>query len=378
MPLTEAERNALKKRSTTVVSGFRPSTLADEFRAMADWCEARDADADHYGDGAVVADFEARVASLLGKSAAVVVPSGVAAQLAAVRIWCERAGLDRFGLHPTSHLAVHEEQAYAALMRLHAVPIGSRLRPMTADDLGAVNQRLACAIVELPIREAGGKLPSWDALDALKEAARRRDVPLHMDGARLWESAAFYGRSHADIASGFASVYVSLYKGIGGFAGAVLAGDDAFVAEARLWRRRMGGTLHRLAPFVVSAAMRFDERIAMMPALFERARTFARALASVPGLRVEPAVPDVNMLHLYVDAPADAVLDARDRIADETGTWLVDRPRDAEVPGWSFAEIYVGDPLLSLDDAALVPLFARLVADARGQTATTPPSTARI
>ncbi len=94
-----------------------------------------------------------------------------------------------------------------------------------------------------------------------------------MDGARLWECAAFYARGHAEIADGFASVYVSLYKGIGAFAGAVLAGDDDFVAEARLWRRRMGGTLHQLAPFVASAAMRFDERLATMPALFERALT---------------------------------------------------------------------------------------------------------
>ncbi len=250
-------------------------------------------------------------------------------------------------------------------MRLHAVPVGDRLRPMTADDLTAVRQRLACAIVELPIREAGGQLPTWSELDALKTAARERALPLHMDGARLWESAAFYGRSHAEIADGFASVYVSLYKGIGAFAGAVLAGDDDFVAEVRLWRRRMGGTLHQMAPFVVSAAMRFDARIAMMPALFERTKTFAASLAGVPGLRVRPAVPHVNMLHVHVDAPVDALLETRDRIADEVGAWLIDRPRAADVPGWSFAEIYVGDQLLALDDDALAPLFARLVTDAR-------------
>lgn len=363
MPLTDAQRKALKKRCGVVVSGFRATTPAEEFAAMAAWCGSRGVDADHYGDGSLVGDFEARVATILGKQAAVVFPSGVMAQLAAIRVWSDRAGVDRFGFHPTSHLAHHEEQAYAALLRLHAVPIGERLRPMTADDLDAVKQRLACAIVELPIREAGGKLPDWDALDALKDAARARGLVLHMDGARLWESTAFYARGPAEIADGFASVYVSLYKGIGAFAGAVLAGDDNFVAEARLWRRRMGGTLHQLAPFVVSAEMRFDERLATMPALFVRAKTFAVALASVPGLRVEPRVPQVNLLHLFIDAPADAVLDARDRIAEDAGAWLVDRPRAADVPGWSFAEIYVGDQLLALDDATLMPLFARLVAE---------------
>ena len=69
-------------------------------------------------------------------------------------------------------------------------------------------------IVELPIREAGGKLPTWDQLAALKAAARDRGIPLHMDGARLWESTAFYDLPHAALCDGFASVYVSLYKGI--------------------------------------------------------------------------------------------------------------------------------------------------------------------
>jgi threonine aldolase len=183
-----------------------------------------------------------------------------------------------------------------------------------------------------------------------------------MDGARLWESAAFYRRSHAEIAGGFDSVYVSLYKGIGASSGAMLAGDADFIANARLWRGRMGGTLYRMSPVVASAAMRFDQRIALMPALYERTLTFAAGLGEQPGLRVDPSVPHVNMLHLYLDAPPDAVMDARDRLAEETGTWLLGGVRAAEVPGWSVSEIYVGDALLHTDDATVLPLFARLCA----------------
>lgn len=364
MMLTDAERQALRRRCS-VVSGFVPTTPADDFAAMAAWCADHDTTYDRYGDGGAVGDLERKVAALVGKPAAALMPSGVMAQLAAVRVWCGRAGVDRFGFHPTSHLALHEDQAYAALMRLQAVPLGERARPLVAADLDAVVERLACAIVELPIREAGGLLPSWDALDALKRAALDRACPLHVDGARLWECAAFYGRDVAAIADGFGSVYVSLYKGIGAFAGAVLAGDAALVAEARVWRRRMGGTLHHLAPFAVSAGMRLDARLALMPALHARTLRFAAALQTVDGLRTTPTVPQVNLLHLHVDAPADAVLDARDRIAADRGLWLVDRVRPADVPGWSTTEIYVGDALLATEDDRLVPAFDELVRSAR-------------
>ena len=356
----QEQRDALRKGCSLILPGFRPSSPADEFRRLADWCDAHDVDHDHYGVGASVESFEKKIAALLGKPAAAFMPSGIMAQLIAVRLWTEAARLDRFGMHPTSHLATHEDEAYAALMHVHGVPLGDRLRPMLASDLAASAQPLACVLVELPIREAGGQLPTWDELQALQDAARARGIRLHMDGARLWESAAFYARDYADIAGGFDSIYVSLYKGIGASSGAMLAGDEAFVANARLWRRRMGGTLFRMGPVVASAAMRFDERLAAMPALYRRTLAFAAGLSTLPHLRVNPAVPHTNMLHLYLDAAPETVMQARDAIARDTGCWLLGGVRAAEVPGWSVTEFYVGDALLDTDDATVMPWFAML------------------
>ena len=361
MPLTPEQRLALRKRCTRILPGFDLPDAAGEFRRLADWCALHGVEHDVYGQGELVEGFERKVADLLGKPAAVFMPSGVMAQLAAMRIWTESARLPRFGLHPTSHLALHEEQAFAALMHLHAVPVGDRLRPMTAADLEAVAQALACVVVELPIREAGGQLPTWDELEALKAAARARGVALHMDGARLWECAAFYARTVAEIAAGFDSVYVSLYKGIGAFAGAMLAGDAAFIAQARLWRSRMGGTLYHLSPMVAAAAMRFDARLALMPSLYQRALTFAATLRRLPRLRVNPEVPQANLLHVHFDAPAEAVMQARDALAEEAGAWLFDKVRPTDVPGWSLVEIYVGDRLLAVDDVQVETWFERLV-----------------
>jgi threonine aldolase len=239
--------------------------------------------------------------------------------------------------------------------------VGDRLRPITAADLEAQQQPLACLITELPIREAGGQLPTWDELEALKALARERNVALHMDGARLWESRAFYDRSYAEICAGFASVYVSAYKGLGGIAGAVLAGDEDFIGEARLWRKRMGGTLVHQSPMIASAAMRLDGRLAMMDALYARAMSLAEALGAVPGIRVNPAKPHTNMMHLYLEASADTVLDRRDAIAARDGVWLIGGAQAAEVPGWCVSELYVGDSLLDHDNDEVVRRLRELL-----------------
>ncbi len=361
MPLTAEERRKLREGCPVVLSGFRTATPAEEFRLLADWCQANDVTHDVYGQGALIEDFEDRIAELTGKGAAAFMPSGVMAQLIAIRIWTARAGLARFGLHPASHLILHEREAYQALFHLHGVVVGDRLRPMTAADLAAEDQPLACLIVELPVREAGGQLVDWDALEALKALARQRNIPLHMDGARLWECRPFYGRPYAQIAEGFASVYVSAYKGLGGIAGAVLAGDEDFIAEARLWRRRMGGTLIHQSPMIASAAMRLEARLAQMDACHARALSLAEALAGTAGLRVNPATPQTNMMHLYIDAPAEAVLERRDQIAARDGVWLIGGARPAETPGWSLAEITVGDTLVEMDNDEVAPRLRELV-----------------
>jgi len=360
MSLTALDRQKLRQRCSVVLPGFRTPSPAEEFRLLADWCQANDIVHDIYGEGPLIEDFERRIAELTGKAAAAFMPSGVMAQLIAVRIWTERAGLTRFGLHPTSHLIGHEREAYQALFQLHGAVVGDRLRPMTAADLEAHAEPLACLIAELPIREAGGQLPDWDQLEALKALARSRNIPLHMDGARLWECRAFYGRTYAEIAEGFASVYVSVYKGLGGIAGAVLAGDADFIAEARLWRRRMGGTLVHQSPMIASVAMRLDARLAQLDACYARTLSLAEALSGVPGLEVNPATPHTNMLHLYLAAPAETVLDRRDAIAERDGVWLIGGARPAEVPGWCVTEIYVGDTLVEQDNERVVAWLGEL------------------
>jgi threonine aldolase len=355
------QRARLRRASDVILPGFRERTPAQEFSALAQWCEANEIVHDLYGEGDILAQFEGKVARILGKEAAVFMPSGVMAQMIAIRIWTEQQAIPRFGFQATSHLALHEEEAYQALFRLHGVPLGNRLQPIAAADVKGLRQPLGCLLVELPSREIGGQSPEWADLQELKEAARQQGLPLHMDGARLWECRAFYGQSHSAIAQGFDSVYVSTYKGIGGLAGAVLAGDHGFILQARLWQRRMGGTLIRQSPMVLSAAMRFDARLEALDGCYQRALALANGLAALPGVRVNPRRPQANLLHLFFDAPADRVNAARDRIAAEQRTWVINDAKPAEVPGWSRTELYVGDTLQERDNASVLPLFGQLL-----------------
>ena len=157
--------------------------------------------------------------------------------------------------------------------------------------------------MELPLREAGYLLPTWDELVVFSEHAAARGVPLHLDGARLWESAPYLGRSLAEIAALAQTVYVSFYKGLGGPAGAAVAGPADVIATARRWQRRLGGNLFTLMPYAVPARAGLRELVPRMAEFHERAGELAKAL-SAAGFRVLPDPPHTNAFRLFAEADA--------------------------------------------------------------------------
>ena len=112
---------------------------------------------------------------------------------------------------------------------------------------------------------------------------------------------------------------------------------------------------------VASAAMRFEQRLAMMGACYERALGLAEGVGTIPGIRVNPSVPQTNMMHLFFDASPEAIMTRRDAIAAAEAHWIVGDVRATEVPGWSYTEIYVGDNLLHRDNDYVLPYFRRLL-----------------
>lgn len=316
---------------------------------------------DRYGAGGAVEALEAEIRKVLGKPAAAFMPSGTMAQQIALRIHADRNGSRAIAFHPTCHLEIHEDKAYQRLHDLIGVKVGNARTLFTLDDLRAVPEKLAAVLFELPQREIGGRLPAWRDLRAQIEYVRSRGAAVHMDGARLWESTPFYGKTPKQIAALFDTVYVSFYKGIGGLAGACLAGEEDVIAEARAWRKRHGGTLFGMWPNAAAALAALRKRLPLMPRYVEHARAIADKLRDVPNVEIVPDPPHTNMMHLYLRADEAAMRKAALRIARERGIYAWAQTAPGPTPSTRIMEFTVGDATLGFKPREAAEIIAELV-----------------
>ena len=355
MAADDPELTALRGACTRFVAGHGPARAADLLATI-----PPDTELDRYGDGGVVAALEAEVAGLLGKPAALFLPSGTMAQQAVLRVHAGRRGRGTVVFHPMCHLERHEGQAYRRLQRLHGRLAGDPDRLLTLDDLAAIAEPVAALLLELPQRDIGGQQPAWEDLAAQCGWARANGAAVHLDGARLWESAAGYGRAPGEIAALFDTVYVSFYKGIGALPGCCVAGPPDVIAEVREWRERMGGMLFGLWPNAASARTCLAARLPRMPRYLEHARAVAAALAGLRGVRVVPDPPQAPMMHLLVETSADRFAAAARTLAAERGIWTWPHAMRTGDPAVQRVELSVGDATCALSPAEVAGAIAAL------------------
>jgi threonine aldolase len=332
-------------------------------RRMLDWLPP---DTPLWGPDAPVAQLEARLAELLGKPRALFFPSGTMAQQVALRIHAERTGRLAFAAHPLNHVDLWEQRGYSVVHGLRFQAAGDANTMLTLDDLNTVQEPVSALLIELPQRELGGLLPSWDDLVAQVGWARERGAAAHLDGARLWESQPFYDRPHAEIAALFDTVYVSLYKGLEGVRGAVLAGDEDTIEQAMVWRHRLGGAIPDAWPLAVAAQLGLDEILPRMAAYRDHAVALAGAITKDGIVAVTPDPPQTLMFHVLLPVDVDAATAARDAILDEHGVQLFGRAGTEAVPGRCRFELTVGENAMEFTPDEVGALIADLVARARG------------
>jgi threonine aldolase len=354
--LAAAGQIALRDQCTRFLAGHGPVSAADLLAGI-----PPDTVTDRYGDGGVVAELEAEIAGLLGKPAAVFVPSGTMAQQSVLRVHADRRQCKTVIFHPMCHVDRHEGGAYQRLHGLTGRLAGDLDRLMTLDDLTAISEPAAALLIELPQRDLGGQQPGWEDLQAQVEWARSHGAAAHCDGARLWESAAGYGRPPAEIAALFDTVYVSFYKGIGALPGCCVAGPADIVAEVREWRQRMGGTLFGLWPNAASALSCLRRRLPSMPGYLSHARAIAAALDDVTGVRVVPDPPQVPMMHLLLNTSRDSFAAAARHLAAEQRIWVWPQAMTTIDPGVQRVELSVGDATCALEPDQVRDIIAALI-----------------
>lgn len=331
----------MRKRIKASILRHPETSLAETLSQLAQRAESVPA-ADVYGRGELIESFERQMAQRLGKPAALFLASGTLAQPMALKIHSERHGKTAVAMHPTSHLVLHEQDGVQQLWGLHVELTGNPEQVLSLVDLQALQSpQLAALLLELPMREIGGQLPSWDELQAQVQWARAQDIAVHFDGARLWQCPAYYQRSLADICALADSVYVSLYKDLGGIAGAILAGDEDFIAQARIWNRRAGGNLISFYPYLLAAEQGLDDNLAAIDDAVHYAQTLGPLLATIPSVEVNPKQPQGAMFHLHIAHNHAAVIAATERYSKNEGILVLPKPRNSD-PSSSVCEISVG------------------------------------
>lgn len=254
------------------------------------------------GEDPTVTDLCARVAELLGKPAAVFLPSGTMCNEIAIRLHT-RPG-DAVHLHPSSHPIVAEAGGPAALSGAVLTPVPGDGGMFTAEALEAslfqagnrYQPRSRLVSVEQTTNLAGGRVWPAGRLRGVLDVAGRHGLRTHLDGARLMNAVVASGVPAADWARGFDTAWIDFTKGLGAPLGAVLAGSAELIEQAWRHKQMMGGALRQAG--IVAAGCRWALRhhVERLAEDHAHARLLAEGLAELPAVALDPATVETNIV----------------------------------------------------------------------------------
>jgi threonine aldolase len=254
--------------------------------------------------------LEARVAELLGHEAAVFLPSGTMCNQIALRLHVS-AG-EEVLIGRATHPLVAEAGGAAAHAGAVLTTLPGEGGMFTADTLrGAINRtdryrpRSAAVAVEQPTNVAGGRVWPLPEVLSVLEVAAEHGLKTHLDGARLLNAVVATGVPAADWASRFDTAWLDFSKGLGAPVGACLAGSAALIEEAWRFKQMMGGSLRQSGILAAAALHALDHHVERLAEDHEHARVLAEGLAQLPGVALDPALVETNIVLFEVaDAPA--------------------------------------------------------------------------
>jgi threonine aldolase len=258
--------------------------------------------------------LEERVAALLGHEAAVFLPSGTMCNEIAIRLHI-RPGGDEILLGHDTHPLRFEGGAPAALSgavmtvvsgdagMFTAEALDAAIRAHPAGDRYAPRPRLVC--VEQPTNMGGGRVWPAAQVEAVLDVAHAHGLRTHLDGARLMNAAVASGVDAAALARGFDTAWLDFTKGLGAPVGACLAGSAELIAEAWRWKQMLGGAMRQSGIVAAAGLHALDHHVDRLADDHARARRLAEGLAALPGVEIDAATVETNIVIFGVpDAPA--------------------------------------------------------------------------
>ena len=299
---------------------LRSDTVTRPSAAMRAAMAAAPVGDDQYGEDPSTNLLQERCAALLGKEAALWVPSGTMANQIALRT-LTRPG-DEVVSSRESHAGWHEAGGAAANAGVQLVEVGQR-GLFTQQDFEAAIKPSGLPVfppttlvqIENTHNRGGGVVFPQDEVLRICAAARRRGIASFLDGARLWNAAVASGRSEAELAAPFDLVAVAFSKGLGAPGGSLLAGSSALIATARRHCRMLGGAMRQNGIFAAAALHGIEHHRTRLVDDHRHARALAEALATSPAVQLELATVQTNIVvfQLASGAPDAATLVAQAR-----------------------------------------------------------------
>src|ERR1044071_8853967 len=245
-----------------------------------------------------------RVAALLGKEAAVFMPSGTMCNVAATLSHC-RPG-DEILAHETAHLIAREGGAHAALGGFQVTRLPGRDGKFTLDTFrNALHPRSryeppqTLVSVEQTANIGGGTIWKKTALDEVVAIAKANGLITHMDGARLLNACIATKISAREMAAGWDSAWIDFSKGLGAPIGGVIAGSRAFIDDVWRWKQRLGGSMRQAGIAAAACVYALDHHVDRLADDHANARALARGLSQIDGIEVQ--APETNLVFFKPD-----------------------------------------------------------------------------
>ena len=282
-----------------------PRTYAEHLMKLAN---RPGVEVDSYTLGGIVAEFERQFAKLIGKEMAVFMPTGTLANHLAVRALAKDRR--RVLVQERGHLYNDSGDCLQSLSGFNVIPLGHDQATFGLEDVQAAVEAAASSrvrvgvgaiVIETPVRRKHGEMFDHDEMKRICSYARRENIGLHLDGARLFIASAYTGIPPAEYAVDFDTVYISLYKYFGTPCGAVLAGDASLLENIHHERRMFGGALNQAWMFAAATMEHMDEFDKQFAHAVSVSEELKRQLGAIPGIHISEIRNGTNVFRMQLD-----------------------------------------------------------------------------